>query len=339
MHLAIDAPNWVGDLCMATPVLEEALRAPHFARVSILVREHLAPLLADGPAAPNLVAVAGAADESARLRDLRPDAVLLLTNSFGAAWRAWRCGVKLRFGAALQGRGWLLTHAVLPPSRRGARFPIPSAHLLRDVAALAGIHARSLRPRLDLGDAARAKLRAALIERGWAESEPIAVCAPGAAFGRAKLYPPQSLALALDRICRNHGLRPVIWGGPGEEPLMQAVAQASQSRPISLASAARDLSTLKALVEGAALVLVGDSGPRWVAAAFGTPCVSILGPNIPQLTATSLEQCEIVRLEDLECSPCARRTCPLGHHRCMRELPPERVVEAAARVLSRKGAA
>jgi heptosyltransferase-2 len=120
---------------------------------------------------------------------------------------------------------------------------------------------------------------------------------------------------------------------------MQAVAQASQSRPISLASAARDLSTLKALVEGAALVLVGDSGPRWVAAAFGTPCVSILGPNIPQLTATSLEQCEIVRLEDLECSPCARRTCPLGHHRCMRELPPERVVEAAARVLSRKGAA
>ena len=47
-HLAICAPNWVGDLAMATPVLEAALRSAHVARTTILVRKHLAPLLADG---------------------------------------------------------------------------------------------------------------------------------------------------------------------------------------------------------------------------------------------------------------------------------------------------
>jgi len=65
------------------------------------------------------------------------------------------------------------------------------------------------------------------------------------------------------------------------------------------------------------------------------PCVSVLGPNIPQLTASSLELCEVVRVGGLACSPCARRTCPLGHHRCMHELAPEAVAAAADRVLAR----
>jgi heptosyltransferase-2 len=83
-------------------------------------------------------------------------------------------------------------------------------------------------------------------------------------------------------------------------------------------------------------LIVGDSGPRWFAAAFDVPCVSVMGPNFPELTATSLEWCEVVRREDLECSPCVRRVCPLGHHRCMRELPPSRVLDAALELLERR---
>jgi len=104
---------------------------------------------------------------------------------------------------------------------------------------------------------------------------------------------------------------------------------------VSLAGTTRTLVGLKALVAQAQLVLVGDSGPRWVAAAFDVPCVTILGPNIPQLTASSLERCEVVRRTDLECSPCAERTCPLGHHRCMRDLSVDSVLAACERVLER----
>ena len=54
-HLAVLAPNWVGDLVMATPVLEAAVASPSFGRVTVLVRSHLAALLAawgsDDPAA------------------------------------------------------------------------------------------------------------------------------------------------------------------------------------------------------------------------------------------------------------------------------------------------
>ncbi len=337
-RLAIDAPNWVGDLVMSTPVLEAALASEHYAQVTIVVRQNLAGLLADGPLGAHLCSVRDDAHELEALRELAPQAILLLSNSFRAAWRARQAGIPLRAGAALSRRGFLLTHRLVPPRRGGARFPIPTAHLQRDVAALLGVYAASLHPRLHVATAVRATQRAQLAALGLARGERYFVCSPGAAFGAAKLYPPPLFARALDRIAAQHGLRAVISGAPSEEPLMNELASHSRSQPLVLSGLPRDLSTLKALIEGAALLVVGDSGPRWIAAAFDVPCVSILGPNIPELTASSLERCEIVRLETLACSPCARRVCPLGHHRCMRELDPEVVAAAASRVLESSSA-
>ena len=114
---------------------------------------------------------------------------------------------------------------------------------------------------------------------------------------------------------------------------MRALRDACRHQAIELSESPRDLERLKAQVKGARLLLVGDSGPRWVAAAFDVPCVSIMGPNFPELTATSMEHCRVVRLEGLECSPCIQRTCPLKHHRCMTDLPAARAIEACEDVL------
>jgi heptosyltransferase-2 len=334
-HLAIAAPNWVGDLAMATPVLEAALRAPHVGRTTVLVRSHLAPLLSGGPVAPHVRAHASDGEQRALYRELRPDAALLLSNSFGAAWRAFVERVPLRIGSTLSSRRFLLTHGVAPPARGGRRAPIPTAHLQRDVAGLAGLAVDDLHPRLHCLEEARERQRATLRELGVELERGYAVACPGAAFGAAKLWPPERFAAALDRVYDEHGWRGVVTGGPGEEALVGAVAAVSRRGAVSLARTRRDLDSLKALIEGAKLLLVGDSGPRWLAAAFDVPCVTVMGPNVPELTASSLELCEVVRVE-LPCSPCAQRTCPLGHHRCMQEIEVGSVAAAAERVLGRK---
>lgn len=335
-HLYVRAPNWVGDLVMATPVLRAAIADERFGRVTIGVRAHLASVLAGGALERCLVRLERGQDEADVLARLKPDAALLLSNSLGAAWRVFRARVPLRFGSALAGRRWLLTHALVPPTSEGRRVPIPTAHLLRDVAGLAGILVPDLHPRLDLPREVRETQAAQLSEMGITRGDGYVLCCPGAAFGAAKLWPPQHFARALDLLWEQRGWRGVVTGGPGEESLMDAVAKATRHGALSLSGRRRDLENLKALVADARLLLVGDSGPRWYAAAFDVPCVSVMGPNFPELTASSLELAEIVRLEGLECSPCLERVCPLAHHRCMRELEPARVVGAAERVLARK---
>ena len=335
-HLLVRAPNWVGDLVMATPVIEAALRDGRFERVTVAVRAHLSPVLDGGPCDDaRRLPIPARSDEASLLRGARADAVLLLSNSIGAAWRSWRAGIGVRAGASLGARRWLLTHRVVPPTRDGRRAPIPTAHLLRDVAGLLGIQTPSLHPRLYPSDTARAAVRASLARLGLGDGAEYALCAPGAAFGAAKLWPPEHHAAVLDHLFARFGWRGVVTGGPGEEASMEAVVRACRHPAIGLGDEPRDLERLKVLVEDAAFLLVGDSGPRWYAAAFDVPCVTIMGPNFPELTASSLERCEVVRLQGLECGPCLRRRCPLEHHRCMRALGPERAIAAAERLLAR----
>jgi heptosyltransferase-2 len=333
-HLVVRAPNWVGDLVMATPLLEAAVADERFERVTILLRAHLAALLASGPVEGAVCALERGSSEAELYRSLAPDAVLFFTNSLGAAWRAFRSRVPLRAGAALSGRGLLLTHRVVPPRRDGRRVPIPTAHLLADVAGLFGITAASLHPRLYTSAEARARVRARLVELGLPRDGRYALCTPSAAFGAAKMWPAAHHARALDLLFERHGLTGVVTGGPGEEPVLKAVAAACRHPVIDLSGEERDLEKLKALVAEAALLVTSDSGPRWFAAAFDVPCVTVMGPNFPELTASSLERCAVVRVEGLECAPCLERTCPLGHHRCLEALAPERVANEAARWLA-----
>lgn len=322
---------------MATPILAAAAAEPRIERLWIGVRRHLAPVLEDGPLADRLVRFRGAGEERSALLERRPEAALLLSNSFGAALRVFRARVPVRAGAALSGRAPLLTHRVVPPSRGGRRVPIPTAHLLRDVAGLLGLQVPSLEPSLHVAPESLARARGLAQAQGIEPGQPYLVCAPGAAFGASKLWPPEHFATAIDRLWETRGLRALLCGAPAESAILEAVQGRAKSRPALVPAEQRDLRLLSAWIQDAALLLVGDSGPRWIAAALRVPCVSVMGPNFPELTASSLEHCRVVRLPGLPCAPCLERVCPLGHHRCLRELEPERVVAAALELLGRAG--
>jgi heptosyltransferase-2 len=75
-----------------------------------------------------------------------------------------------------------------------------------------------------------------------------------------------------------------------------------------------------------------DSGPRHFAAAFDVPVVTLFGPT--HIGLSENYHARAVHLQhDLECVPCQRRTCPLGHHRCMRDLSIDEVYRAVLQLL------
>ncbi len=83
-------------------------------------------------------------------------------------------------------------------------------------------------------------------------------------------------------------------------------------------------------LKGCALVLANDSGAQHMAAAMGTPCVTLFGPTTLKLGYRPWQNRARVAQIDLECRPCGRhgaKKCPLGTHACMKNLAAKHVIE------------
>lgn len=131
----------------------------------------------------------------------------------------------------------------------------------------------------------------------------------------------------LVRIATGAGWRvEVLAGGVAERhaalELCEGAANASVAASLSIGDLAR-------LLHGARAVVSVDSGPGHLAAAVGTPGVSIYGATDPALTGTRGAGQAQLRV-DFECSPCLRRHCRFPnrgglHPDCYATVPPERV--------------
>ena len=105
-----------------------------------------------------------------------------------------------------------------------------------------------------------------------------AVLNPGAAWPNKRWSPSRFGAIAAE-VRRRHALPSVVVCGPGEEPLAQAVVDASSGA--ALLAPRTTIADLVALARGASLYVAGDTGPAHIAAAVGTPIVGIYGPTRP----------------------------------------------------------
>lgn len=183
--------------------------------------------------------------------------------------------------------------------------------------------------------AAQASVQELLRERGLAPGGRIAVLHAGARNGAAKRWPTDRLAQLAGWLSAQ-GLRPVLTGTKAESRIAGEIVAATRG-PILDLSGQTSIAELVALLAGADLVVSGDSAPMHLAVALGRPVVAIHGPTAPEISGPWGGRSTVVR-NRLPCMPCYDATdpaeCPLGHHRCLRELTVESVSAAAARVLA-----
>jgi len=151
-----------------------------------------------------------------------------------------------------------------------------------------------------------------------------AVMAPGSVWGTKRWPYYADLAARLE-------LPVVVVGGPEDAILAESILRAARGRAFS-AAGELSLRESAALIGRAAVLITNDSAPLHLATAVGTPIVALFGPTVPEFGFGPRNPGDVILGHgSLECRPCSRHgpnRCPLGHHRCMRELSVDQVLKA-----------
>ena len=124
----------------------------------------------------------------------------------------------------------------------------------------------------------------------------------------------------------------VVTGGPAERGLAALAA----GRHATDLAGQTDLPALAAVIAGAACIAVGNTGPAHIAAAVGTPVVSMFSPVVP-LERWSPYGVPTIILGDQHqaCQGSRARDCPLPGHPCLTSISPGEVVRAVDRLAGR----
>ena len=169
------------------------------------------------------------------------------------------------------------------------------------------------------------------------DRRPIVCLNTGGAFGPAKSWPTGHFAMLARRLVEDADACVLVVCGPGErDSARDIVSKANHARVVSLADEPMSLGLTKACVKRSDLMITTDSGPRHFAAAFGVPVVSLFGPTHIAWTRT-YHPLAIHLRQPVPCGPCQQGSCPLGHHKCMVDLSPDAVFQAARKLLDRTG--
>lgn len=127
-------------------------------------------------------------------------------------------------------------------------------------------------------------------------------------------------------LLHREGLPFVFTGGPGDEPLLEAIRSSMAAGVWK--GMVTSLGELAALTARASVFVGGDTGPTHLAAALGKPVVAVYGPTMEARNGPYCIHKRVFRI-DLPCSNCYLKKCPYelihGAPRCMQTTPKEMV--------------
>jgi len=172
-------------------------------------------------------------------------------------------------------------------------------------------------------------------------AEPYVVVHPGASV-TARAWAPERHAELVGALVAE-GWNVAVTGSPSERKLTARVAVGAQA--VGLAGAERvrdlggttDLAQLAGIIEKAAAIVVGNTGPAHLAAAVGTPVVSLYAPTVPAVRWRPWRVPHAILNEAVPCANCRAKTCPVEGHPCIDSLPLATVVSAVHSLADRAG--
>lgn len=334
------SPNWIGDAVMAQPLLR-LLHDRHSERpIDVLAPGWVAPVwramrevdtVLEAPFRHGALQLRERREYAKMLRQRGYADAYVLPNTLKFALIPWLAGIPKRVGYKGEMRYGLLN--VIHHDDKASPRPMVSFY-----AALANAPAQDVPPPSTLPRptlfVSEEKIANVLTRHGLHMDRPLVLFAPGAEFGPAKRWPTSHFAeLAKTVQSARSGVQIALMGsGKDKEVCDEIVALAPGVRNLAGVTA---LDEAVVLIAAASAMVSNDSGLLHIASALNRPIVAIYGPTDPMHAPPFSDVAQSLYLA-LECAPCKQRECPLGHHRCMKEISADMVWAPLQKMIAAK---
>lgn len=335
MKIVIRSTNWIGDAVMTIPAMRELRRIFPDSHICLHTRSWAKGIFQDAEFIDEILTFE---KEESSLQTVRKqakiwrekdfDLCLLFTNSFQTALLSKLGKAKKRFGYKNEGRSFLLTNSFAKPVWKSEKHEI--FYYLNLVAEVENHYfgtqtVLDYKPKfeLEVSSERRSKAREILTKNGVDLSGKTIALGVGSTNSRAKRWQAESFAELNDLLQNELNANVILIGSEDEIDISNEVSGKSNNKPIIL-TGKTSLSEVTAILSEIDLLISNDMGLAHVSAAVGTKTLTIFGPTNP--LTTKPWNAAIIRREDVECSPCMLRDCPIDH-RCMTWISPNDVFE------------
>jgi heptosyltransferase III len=333
--LLLIQPRWLGDVLLCTPAIRAARHALPDARIDFLTEPGSAAVLEGNPHLDDVVVAEPGLRQLRLLRNVRRaayDAVVDFRSTPSTALVTLATGAPVRVGLAGRGlRNRAYTH--LLPKDRGQRY------MARQKLAMLGplgidTATADASLHIEIGDAQRRRAREIWQSAGFDDEVPV-VAVSAVSRIPYKQWGHEHWAAVADRLAVA-GARILLTSGPGERE------DAARTAALMAAPAVWDygpttVRELAALYQRCALWIGNDGGPKHIAAAAGTPTLTVIRWRIGAVWTLDDPRRRDLFIDaappggcDLNCGRCA-------HLGCLGEVQVEAVAARARTLLDAGG--
>ncbi len=328
-RILVVGPSWVGDMVMAQSLFITLKNSRPDCQIDVLAPAWSLALLERMPEVANAIAMPlshgqfGLFDRITLGKKLRVnyyDQAILLPNSWKSALTPYFANIAVRTGYIGECRWGLLNDP------RKLDKSLLTMTVQRFVA-LGLLKTASLPPECPVPKMViNQDQQARVIEKFELSSfDKILALCPGAEYGEAKRWPASYYAdVAQQKIAE--GWQVWLFGSEKDRATAEQINK-------QVAGACVDFTGRTSLAEAVDLmslvdvVVSNDSGLMHAAAALDKKIIALYGSSDPGFTPPLNSKAQVISLK-LECSPCFKRECPLGHTRCLTDIKPEQVLNA-----------
>ncbi len=327
--ILIMGPSWVGDMVLAHSLFQSLKTQNPNVIIDVAAPAWTLPLLARMPEVHEAIALPFKHGQLALLERIRfgrslkhkgYQQAILLVNSFKSAILPLAAGIPLRTGFLGEFR-----HGLLNDIR-----PLDKTRLPRTVDRFVAL-GLDRNKTLDVNTIANPRLmanqdnaREVLAKNGMEKpSQKILGLCPGAEYGEAKRWPAEYYAEVANKAL-NNGWQVWLFGSDKDIPVTSTINDLVRGRCQDWGGKT-SLSEAIDLMSLCNTVISNDSGLMHVAAALDKKVIAIYGSSDPHHTPP-MHPDAVIEYLGLDCSPCFKRECPLGHLNCLKQIPPVEVI-------------